>query len=272
MAIRIDAELNSRIRNVVKRYNSKISRLEKDINYQIPELLPNKVTVKQLKTQSFNRKELLDTLESLEQFTKRGSEDIVISSAGKAETRYGMNLAKENLRRAKISATISYKNYAKMIPKSFGKLASTQTRKTMGDPYLQVLKAKREALNVDLNQIGTKEYDRLMQRVYNQLHVTEHDINFKEAWIEHFAQASKYVGVNPEQVRYAVTKLESLSIKDFKKLYQEDRALNALDSFELGTPKKRRYKRGDSIFESLDLSEYETKYNKFVNNIDKIVG
>ena len=54
MAIRYDKKLNNEINRVVKNFNQKIARLEK----QERELLPAKISTKQLKSESYSRTDL----------------------------------------------------------------------------------------------------------------------------------------------------------------------------------------------------------------------
>ena len=64
------------LRKAVKNFNAKINRLAKK-NPQIKNLLPDKVTVKEMKDLIQTRQDLKRELNSLKRFTKRGAEKIV---------------------------------------------------------------------------------------------------------------------------------------------------------------------------------------------------
>ena len=67
MAIRYDKKLNQEINRTIKNFNQKIARLEK----QERELLPSKITKKELKESVYTRTELQRKLKELQRFSKR---------------------------------------------------------------------------------------------------------------------------------------------------------------------------------------------------------
>ena len=74
MAIRYDAKLQNEIYNVVRNFNSKIKRLEKS---ERDLYLPDKISVKELKSSVNNRNELKRELKKLMSFSERGAENTV---------------------------------------------------------------------------------------------------------------------------------------------------------------------------------------------------
>lgn len=67
---------NEELKRVVRNYNAKLSRIAKK-NPQIKNVLPDKVSVAQLKELINTRQDLKRELNSLKRFSKRGSEEIV---------------------------------------------------------------------------------------------------------------------------------------------------------------------------------------------------
>ena len=64
MAIRYDKKLDQEINRTIKNFNQKIARLEK----QEKELLPSKITKKDLKSGVYTRTELQRNLKELQRF------------------------------------------------------------------------------------------------------------------------------------------------------------------------------------------------------------
>ena len=95
MAIRYDKKLNQEINRTIKNFNQKIARLEK----QKKELLPSKITKKDLKDNVYTRTELYRKLKELQRFSHRGAEDIIETKGGVKLTQYELsNIKRENTR------------------------------------------------------------------------------------------------------------------------------------------------------------------------------
>ena len=84
MAIRYDKKLNQEINRTIKNFNQKIARLEK----QDRELLPSKITKKELKDNVYTRTELRRKLKELQRFSNRNAEDVITTSGGVRLTQY----------------------------------------------------------------------------------------------------------------------------------------------------------------------------------------
>ena len=101
MAIRYDRKLNQEINKVIRNFNQKVARLEKEER----ELLPSKITKKELKRETGTRTELKRRLKELQKFSKRGAEEIVTTKEGFRLTRYDINVLKTQRSRAKRQLT-----------------------------------------------------------------------------------------------------------------------------------------------------------------------
>ena len=92
--IRYDSEYNKTISRVVSNYNRKIARLS---NAGV-DLLPSKVSIRTIKNQFTNRRDLNVYLRELQKFSKRGAENIVTID-GNRFTQYDIDVFKSRLRR-----------------------------------------------------------------------------------------------------------------------------------------------------------------------------
>ena len=155
MAIRYDKKLNQEINRTIKNFNQKIARLEK----QERELLPSKITKKELKDNVYTRTELRRKLKELQRFSNRNAEDIITTSGGVRLTQYDyQNIKRENTRiKRNITREINRLRVEK--PKIFGKLQSS-TFSEMGDSDYLNLVARRKALEKDINKLSKDEFGR----------------------------------------------------------------------------------------------------------------
>ncbi len=153
MAIRYDKKLNQEINRTIKNFNQKIARLEKEER----ELLPSKITKKELKSSVYNRTELRRKLKELQQFSTRGVEDVIETSGGARLTKYDyQNIKRENARiKRNITREINRLKIEK--PKIFGKIQSS-TFSEMGDTDYLNLVARRKALEKDINKLLRHAY------------------------------------------------------------------------------------------------------------------
>ena len=128
MAIRYDKKLNQEINRTIKNFNQKIARLEK----QERELLPSKITKKDLKNSVYTRTELQRKLKELQRFSKRGAEDIITTRGGVRLTQYELQNIKRENARVKRNITREINRLKVNKPKIFGK-TQTATFSQMGD-------------------------------------------------------------------------------------------------------------------------------------------
>lgn len=78
MAIRYNKEFNAEIQKIVKNFNAKVDRLER----QEQEIRPEKTSVSELKKVYQNRRQLKRKLRQLQSFSRRGAEKVFITPGG----------------------------------------------------------------------------------------------------------------------------------------------------------------------------------------------
>ena len=116
MAIRYDKKLNQEINRTIKNFNQKIARLEKEQR----ELLPSKITKKNLKSNVYTRTELQRKLKELQRFSTRGAEEVITTSGGVRLTKYELNEIKRENARVKRNITREINRLKVEKPKIFG--------------------------------------------------------------------------------------------------------------------------------------------------------
>ena len=224
MAIRYDKKLNQEINRTIKNFNQKIARLEK----QDRELLPSKITKKDLKSGVYTRTELRRKLKELQRFSNRNAEDVITTSGGVRLTQYDyQNIKRENARiKRNITREINRLKVEK--PKIFGK-TQTSTFSEMGDQYYLNLVAIRKVFEKNINKLSRDELERFTKLIEktgkNQQYM---NTVFKENYFEMLTDIAYYYDYDKKKLDEMKKKLMKLKPNKFLKLFKEDKSIRAI--------------------------------------------
>ena len=262
MAIRYDKKLNSEINRVIKNFNQKITRLEK----QERELLPSKITRKELKSSVYTRDELRRKLKELERFSTRGVEDVITTSGGIRLTKYELNEIKRENARVKRNITREINRLKVEKPKIFGK-KQTSTYSEMGDSDYLNLVARRKALEKDINKLSREEFERFTKLIEktgrNQAYMNS---MFKENYFDMLTDLAYYFDYDNDKLNMLKQKLMRLRPNDFLKLFKEDKSVRAiLDYYPVVTNSFNAINPDDIKEDVVNL------YDNLINNINDII-
>lgn len=262
MAIRYDKKLNQEINKTIKNFNQKIARLEKENK----ELLPSRVTKRDIKSEVYNRTELQRKLKELQRFSQRGAEEIIKTSGGVRLTKYELGNLKRESARVKRNITRELNRLKMNKPKVFGKLQAS-TFSEMGDIDYLNLTARRQALEKDVTRLQKSElqrYKKLVEKTgKNQQYMNS---IFKENYFEMLTDLAYYFDYDNAKLNKLKDKLMQLKPNDFLKLFKEDKSIRAiLDYYPVVT----------QDFVSIDIDgmkeDVTNLYDNLINNIDEIV-
>ena len=262
MAIRYDKKLNQEINRTIKNFNQKIVRLEK----QDRELLPSKITKKDLKNSVYTRTELRRKLKELQRFGTRGAEDIIETRGGARLTKYDyQNIKRENTRiKRNITREINRLRVEK--PKIFGKTQSS-TFSEMGDTDYLNLVARRKALEKDINKLSKEELERF-RKLVEKTGKSQQYMNsiFKENYFEMLTDLAYYFDYDNDKLMMLKQKLMNLKPNDFLKLFKEDKSIRAiLDYYPIITNSFNAINPDDIKEDVINL------YDNLIDNIDMII-
>lgn len=262
MAIRYDKKLNQEINRTIKNFNQKIARLEK----QERELLPSKITKKELKESVYTRSELQRKLKELQRFSKRGAEDVITTSGGIRLTNYELNEIKRENARLKRNITREINRLKVNKPKIFGK-TQTSTFSEMGDTDYLNLVARRKALEKDINKLSRDEFERFTKLI-EKTGKSQQYMNsiFKENYFEMLTDLAYYFDYDKDKLNKLRDKLMKLKPNDFLKLFKEDKSIRAiLDYYPIVT----------NSFNAINPDDIKddvvTLYDNLIDNIDMIM-
>ena len=262
MAIRYDKKLNQEINRTIKNFNQKIARLEKEQR----ELLPSKITKKNLKSNVYTRTELKRKLKELQRFSTRGAEEVITTSGGVRLTKYELNEIKRENARVKRNITREINRLKVEKPKIFGK-KQTSTYSEMGDHDFLNLVARRKALEKDVNKLSREEFERFTKLVAKTGKNQQYMNNiFKENYFDMLTKTAYYFNYDNEKLAYLKDKLMKLQPNDFLKLFKEDKSVRAiLDYYPVVTNSFNAINPDDIKEDVVNL------YDNLINNIDEIV-
>ena len=263
MAIRYDKKLEKEISRVVKNFNQKITRLEKDERELI---LPTKITKKEIKENVYTRTELRRKLNELKRFSTRGVEQTITTKTGVKLSIYELNEIKREAARVKRNVTREIKRLQIEKPKVFGKI-QTSTFSEMGDTdYLNLL-ARRKALEKDITKLDKQELERYKKLVKktgkNQQYM---NTIFKENYFKMLTDLGYYFNYDNDKLNKLKNKLMKLNSNDFLKVFKEDKSIRAiLDYYPVITNNFNAINPND-IKEDVD-----SLYDNLIDNIDEIL-
>ena len=262
MAIRYDKRLNQEINRTIKNFNQKIARLEK----QERELLPNKITKRELKDSVYTRTELRRKLKELQRFSNRGAEEVITTSGGVRLTKYELNEIKRENARVKRNITREINRLKTNKPKIFGK-TQTSTFSEMGDTDYLNLVARRKALEKDINKLSREEFERFTKLV-EKTGKSQQYMNsiFKENYFDMLADLAYYFDYDNDKLNMLKQKLMSLKPNNFLKLFKEDKSVRAiLDYYPVVTKNFNAINPDDIKEDVVNL------YDSLIDNIDDII-
>ena len=264
--IRYDKKLNQEINRVIKNYNQKIKRIEKytdSFNY----ILPETITKKALKQNVYTRNELRRKLAELKRFSKRGAEDIMQLSGGYVLSRFEFENLKREKARVQRNISREIKRLETEKPKVFGKVQS-MTFAQMGDSYYLNLKAKRENLLKDIQNLKNDEFKRFKEFVYKTGRSREYQSSlFRENYKKMLTDLGYYTGYDKEKLKTLEDKLNKLNNRQFYKLFQSEKSIKAItEYYPLVTGSIKGFNPTDI------KDDVATLYDNLIENIDDIIG
>lgn len=228
MAIRYDKKLNQEINRVIKNFNQKIARLEKD-ERQL--LLPSKINKKQLKQNVYTRNELKRKLKELQRYSQRGVEETITTKGGVSLSKYELQNIKRENARVKRNLTREINRLQQSKPKVFGKMQSTTFAK-MGDSRYLNLVTKRANLDKDLSKLTPEQFEK-QQSMIKRIGKNQQYMNniFKDNYYDMLTELGYFYGYDNEKLKEIKDKIYKLSPEQFYKLFKEEKSITAITEY-----------------------------------------
>lgn len=242
--IRWNESDNQELARVVRNFNAKINRLSKK-DPQNKNILPDKISVGQLKNLINTRQDLKRELNSLKRFSKRGAEEIVIIP----NTEYNLKTTKwqktEMNRRVGIinrRRENRLKQLEEMEMKSRGeKLGYTRGQLGMG----KIAEVSLRPMNAFYRTMGNTDLKKRYQSILAQSqsdYFTQQDFRLRDNYIKGLKENYNY-----ENIKDIIEHIENMDIKEFLQTFEEEGG-----TFEIASPD------GKLDLKQAEYSSYET--------------
>ena len=226
--IRWKSSDNAELRRAVKNFNAKISRLQKK-NPKESAALPERVTVKQLKTLISTRQDLNREINALKRFTKRGAEEIITAPDNKYNLKITKWQKEEMTRRAAIINRKRKKRLDDLVDielESRGeKLGYTKGAIGMGKAEEVSLRPIRAFTPGMSRQDVNKKFSVIMRESQTS-YWHEREIRMKANYIKSLEE-----NFNPADISDIVERIDRMDFLDFRKVFEAEGG-----NFELSYP------------------------------------
>lgn len=223
MAIRFDKDFNAEIRRVVKNYNRRIQRLETSGNYAFPELLPEKVSVRHLKSTYTERSLLARRLKELEKIRSSSSELVTLKSGLKLP-RFEYEQFKQS-KAAVRRALTAEKHRLLSVKLRFAGRSLGFSRAELGDTRLQTVEATQRALQQEIDTLSASEYAKQSKIIARQINRKIAQKKFYGDYLDMLFDVGVEIGYDQERINYMRERLAKLNDTEFIRLFNDDEAI-----------------------------------------------
>ena len=267
MAIRYDKKINKEINRIIKNFNQKISRLEKEGR----ELLPEKITKQDIKESVHTRSQLKQKLKELKSFSKRGAEDVITTSGGVNISKYELENLKKQTAVVKAKLTREINRLKVERPKVFGKMQDVSFAE-MGDVDFLNLQARRKALEKNVNLLNLGDLGRFKSILKKTKESQELPPEiFKGRYLEMLTDLGYYYNYDADKLNEIKRAMLNLDDNKFLKLFKSDKAIRSiLDYYPVVTQNFTGIKK--NAINPADIREdVEDLYDNLYENLESIL-
>ena len=207
------------LKRVVRNYNAKITRLAKK-NPQIENVLPEKVSVGQLKELINTRQDLKRELNALQRFSKRGAEEIVIVP----DTDYNLKITK--WQKSEMNRRIGVINRRrKKRLEDISNIEMTSRGEKLGYKRSDIGMGKANEVSLKpmnaftrtMNQSDLKWKWKNIMKESQSDYFTQKDFRLRDNFIKALSQ-----NYNVNDIQDVIESIDSMDIKDFLDKFEEE--------------------------------------------------
>lgn len=231
MAIRYDDKLNQQLVRTVRNFNAKINRLERQ-GVSVP---VQKVTVKQLRQDFTERRELLSYLRELRKFSQRGVERIAyIEKWGDVKKEYSVYEFKVGgirQRRAIREAERLLKKASETHRTEGGKEGPETL---MGTDYARNIEANLQKLRqtrYNINRLSNRKKAQLLRASKAILGSRKFQIAVKENFFKHLRILGEAAGLGQSYIDEIITVLQKVPPVEFERMRHAEELINTIETY-----------------------------------------
>ena len=255
MAIRYNKEFNKEIQQVVKNFNAKIARLEATEQ----EILPDKTSVKELKTVYQDRRQLKRKLRQLRSFSERGMEKVLLTPGGAEMTRWEFETGRADYIAAKRRIARTVKAGKATTKSPFLKNEELQNAE---DKLSEMKKSYQQFTQSELNFIN-KLVDKELKHIY-------YEENFKVNLIRKFETiVHEKRGDDEKYNEELVRRLQKFTGAELLQIYKGEQGLSSIMEYAdtEGMLQSTQLKSQAHVGAYIDKTRFDDIVEAFVNNL-----
>lgn len=231
MAIRYNDKLNQQLVRTVRNFNAKINRLERQ-GVSVP---VQKVTVKQLRKDFTERRELLSYLRELRKFSERGVERIAyIEKWGDVKKEYSVyefKIGGIRQRRAIREAERLLKKASETHRTEGGKEGPETL---MGTDYARNIEANLQKLRqtrYNIRRLSNRKKAQLLRASKAILGSRKFQIAVKENFFKHLRILGEAAGLGQSYVDEIITVLQKVPPVEFERMRHAEELINTIETY-----------------------------------------
>lgn len=235
-------QFNNEINKVVRRFNAKVRRLEKE-GYRY---LPSTVSVADLKSIYFDRDSLRRKLRQLERFNEGGAEQIIQTAGGAKTTKWELEALKEERNYLQRRYTKQIKTYGDTVPTILGKRQAVSYAK-MGDARYENLKVLKESVEKDITMLNQYEFNKVKKRTLAQ--IKRYHRQKYVLWANYFTfldDVAYKAGIDEELLNSIKDKLSRMDVDEFMRFFDTEKGFSSIiDYYNIQKIKSDGYSKED---------------------------
>lgn len=242
--IRYDKQLNADIRRTVANFNAKVKRLEQ----AGVELIPDKISTRELKDLYTKRYELKRKLKELQRFSERGVEEVIKTEGGVYMTKYALDNLKREVRRSQYRLT----REATRIESQMGSYDLARRG------ALNLALTRKKLLSKDLTKVSKKEIEIIKTNINRILDYDNQSAIFQKNLIQMLISEGTFYGVPQDIIDELEKQLLSLTPEQLFRIFNENPRLRAITDY---------YPNEGGTIESNRLSDILKELNEMLPQI-----
>lgn len=262
--IRYDQNLEREIRRTIKNFNAKVARLQ-----SVDKSAPDKVKMREIRNMFDSRKDLQSYLKILQDFSKRGSEEVLY------QTYDNTDVSRWRIRTADRMRTLAIHRLQKEVDEARGLWVTRGGEELIGtkiapEYFNNKLATIKSLSNKKVKGMTMSEIKRYIAQIDSAGIADGRTRYWKDRYVEELISAGNQLGWDMEKVLAITKRIHGLSEQQFDLLYNREVSIkNLADDYPfLKRAKTEQDKEQisremnsflDTIYENLDtiFSEYE---------------
>ena len=228
MAIRYDEKLNKEILKTVRNFNAKVTRLERE-GVALP---VEKVSIREIKKDFTDRRELMSYMRELRKFSQRGVERIAYVDRWQNQfSVYEFKVGGIRQRRA-IREAERLLAEAKKAKRTEGGIPGDQS--LMGTDYAATIEANLERLKstrFHQKRLTSEKKAQIVRASKATLGSKKFQLAIKDNFFRHLSILGESAGLSSAYIDEIISGLKQVSGKDFEKLRQAEELIDAIETY-----------------------------------------